>query len=45
MPDLGLIEQEKQVKRWFLEAPPRRFARIPSLRVTGVVGILVFRIY
>jgi hypothetical protein len=37
MPDLDLIKQGKQVKTFVLEEPPRRFARIPSLGITGEV--------
>jgi hypothetical protein len=45
MPDLDLIKQGKQMKRWFLENRPDASPGFPSLRITGAVQILVFLIY
>jgi hypothetical protein len=43
-PDLHPIKQEEQVARLALEAPPRLFAGIPSVRITSAVEVLVFPI-
>jgi hypothetical protein len=40
-PDLHLIKQVEQVRRLDLERPARRFARIPSMAITGAADPLI----
>ena len=39
-----MIEQVEQLTRLALEGPDRRFARIPSVAITGAAEVLVFPI-
>jgi hypothetical protein len=43
-PDLHLIKQVEQVARLALEARPRLFAGIPSVRITSAAEVLAFPI-